>query len=270
MRNSPIHRYAMLVTAWVLVLIISGAAVTSVERPAPGATLGTALERWHFMLAIGAGLLILILAIWLSRDSRRWLRNFGWILFAATILEGVLGQWSSLGPVVKIPQAVLAHLLFAATVAIALFTSPSWSQGPLPIEDTWRPSLNSLSLWMPAVVLLQIALGAAYRFRSLSVLWHILNAMIVLLLLLVVAMFLIRQFPQHSSLRPAAVLVAVITSTQVALGFTTFLILLLSPNESSSAVVWSSTAHVALGALTLAASVVLSIQIRYHRSAGGH
>ena len=72
----------------------------------------------------------------------------------------------------------------------------------------------------------------SYRYRALGVLWHILNAMIVLLLILVVAVFLVRQFPQHPTLRPAAVALAVITAIQVMLGFTTFMMLILFPETT--------------------------------------
>ena len=61
-------------------------------------------------------------------------------------------------------------------------TSASWKRGPEPIEDTWRPSLRSLSMAVPAIILLQTTLGACYRYHAIGVLWHILNAMIVLLL----------------------------------------------------------------------------------------
>jgi heme A synthase len=87
--------------------------------------------------------------------------------------------------------------------------------------------------------------------------------MIVLLLILIVAVFLIRQFPEHPTLRPAAVALAVITSIQVVLGFTTFLMLILFP-ETSLAVVIPSVLHVTTGALTFGASVVLALQIRFN------
>ena len=87
--------------------------------------------------------------------------------------------------------------------------------------------MRSLAIAVPAIILLQTTLGASYRYHALGVIWHILNAMIVLLLILIVAVFLIRQFPQHRTLRPAAIALAVITSIQVLLGFTTFMMLIL-------------------------------------------
>ena len=163
---------------------------------------------------------------------------------------------------------MLAQIFFVCIVAIAVMTSELWKRGPQPIEDSWRPSMRSLAVAVPAIILLQITLGASYRYRALGVIWHILNAMIVLLLILVVAVFLIRQFPQHSTLRPAAIALAVITSIQVMLGFTTFMMLILFP-ETNLAVVITSVLHVTNGALTFAAGCALAMLIRYNiRSRG--
>jgi heme A synthase len=192
--------------------------------------------------------------------------QLGWIGLGAGIVDGVLGARAianALPELSGILHALLAQIFFGAVVAIAVMTSESWKSGPEPIEDTWRPSLRSLAIAVPAIVLLQITLGAAYRYRALGVIWHIFNAMIVLLLILIVAVFLIRQFPQHPTLRPAAVVLAVITSIQVMLGFTTFLMLILFP-ETSLAVVITSVLHVFTGTLTFGASVALAFQIRFN------
>jgi heme A synthase len=93
------------------------------------------------------------------------------------------------------------------------------------------------------------------------VIWHILNAMIVLLSILIVCIFLVRQFGEHPSLRPAAIALGGTAAVQVFLGFATFVMLLLSP-ESSPAVIIVSVVHVATGALTLAATVSLAAEIR--------
>jgi len=85
--------------------------------------------------------------------------------------------------------------------------------------------------------------------------------MVVLLLVLIVCVFLIRQFPAHPSLRPASIALAGITSVQVFLGFATFIMLLLFP-ESSLQVIIFSVLHVGNGALTLAAAASLSLEIR--------
>jgi heme A synthase len=257
-----LHRFAIFVALIALIAIAGGAVVTSLERPiaaTPAASINPAFEFWHAIAGSAGVVLMLGLAIPLSSP-------LGWTALAAGILDGVLGLRAitqAVPALSGILHALLAQVFFGAIVAIVVMTSESWQRGPEPIEDTWRPSMRSLAVAIPAVLLLQITLGASYRYRALGVIWHILNAMIVLLLILIVAVFLIRQFPLHPTLKPAAVALAVITSIQVMLGFTTFMMLILFP-ETSLAVVITSVLHVTTGALTFGAGVALSILIRYN------
>jgi ABC-type polysaccharide/polyol phosphate export permease len=101
--------------------------------------------------------------------------------------------------------------------------------------------MRSLAAAIPAIVLLQTLLGASYRYHALGVIWHIMNAMLVLLLILIVSVFLIRQFPLHPTLKPAAV---------------------------SLAVVITSVLHVTTGALTFGTGYALAILIRYNIKGG--
>jgi heme A synthase len=269
--SPSLHRYAVFVALFVLIAIIAGAIVTSLERPLASTTAAAvgptavSFEFWHQVSGALAAILMIVLAFWVATAiTQSRIRRFAWCVLAVTLAEPVLGTQSVLRsflPLTGILHALLAHLSFVAVVAIALLTSESWLRGPEPVVDSWRPSLRSLSIAVPAIVLLQITLGAAFRYHALGVIWHILNAMIVLLLILVVAVFLIRQFPQHKALRQAAHSVAGLAGVQVLLGFTTFLMLLLFP-ETSLSVIITSVAHVATGALTFAASVVLALQIR--------
>ena len=258
------HLYSSFVALCVLVTIIVGAVVTSLERPIasiPGAQIpasAATFEFWHHM--VGGVTVVLALGMALL------LRNqWGWIALAAGILDGALGAVHQAFP--SILHAVLAQVFFGATIAAALQSSAAWQRGPDPIEDTWRPSIRSLAITVPGMILLQTTLGAAYRYRTLSVLWHILDAMIVLLLVLIVSIFLVRQFPQHPTLRPAGLTLAIVTSTQVMLGFTTFMLLILIPDEAHPAVVITSVLHVTTGALTFGAGVALSRLIRYNARA---
>jgi heme A synthase len=256
--ESPwLHRYAIFVALVAFIAIVAGAIVTSLARPiaaTPAASINPAFELWHSIIGSAALALMLGLVIGIRTP-------FGWVGFSAAVLGAAMPQLS------PILHAVLAQMFFGAAVGVALTTSSSWKRGPEPIEDSWHPSMRSLAIAVPAIILLQTTLGASYRYHALGVIWHILNAMLVLLLILIVSIFLIRQFPQHPTLRPAAVALAVITSIQVALGFTTFLMLILFP-ETSLAVVISSVLHVSTGALTFGAGLALAILIRYNVRSG--
>jgi len=257
--NPWLHRFAILVALVALVAIILGAVVTSLERPI-AATLAAEIpaahsfESWHQIIGALAAVLVIGLVIGIRNQA-------GVIALAAGALDAALGFSS--GASSSVLHALFAQIFFGNIVAFAVNTSTAWRRGPSPIDDTWKPSLRSLAVAVPVVILLQTTLGASYRYHTLGVIWHILNAMIVLLLNLIVAIFLIRQFPDHPTLKPAALALAVITGIQVFLGFTTFMMLILFP-ETSLAVIITSVIHVATGSLTFAAGLALSTLIRYN------
>ena len=264
-----LHRYSILVAFCVLLVLITGAIVTSLERPispvpsVPTTPAAVSFESWHRRGALSVAVLPAGLAVWFARVGKDpQLRQVGWIVLSVFVVESVLGTaLGSLAPLTDILHSLIGPISFASAASVAIFTSERWKRGPTFIEDSWRPPLRKLAFFLPAIVILQIILGAAFRYRAASVIWHILNAMIVLLSILIVCVFLVRQFPEHPSLRPAAIALGGITAVQVFLGFTTFVMLLLFP-ESSPAVIIVSVVHVATGALTLAASVSLAAEIR--------
>jgi heme A synthase len=271
--NLSIYRCAVALATLVVLLIALGAVLTSEIQPIPGystpavlpsnATVA-AIEQAHIVAGIIIGILALGLALWLQgAEKRSWLKVLGWSAVVVAALGGWLG---TRGVLVAAPRtagffhALLAQILLSIVVAIAVGVSPGWSLGPL-VEDSWHPPLRSLALALPAFAFLQVLLGAGYRHGVMGVLWHILNAMIVVLVVLIVSMLVIRQFPEHPSLRPAALTAAIITGVQAFLGFATFIILLII-TEPTLALLLFSVTHVVVGALTLASTVVVAMQIR--------
>jgi len=263
MKNKVVwlHWFALFIALIALAAIVLGAVVTSLERPiatAPSAQIpaaALAFEFWH-RIAGGVSVVLMLPLAFLIRTRQAW----------SALACGIIAASAGLSPSPSesILHALIAQVFFGSIILLAVQTSATWQRGPVPIDDTWKPSLRSLSIAVPAVILLQTTLGAAYRYHALGVLWHILNAMIVLLLILIVAVFLIRQFPTHPTLKPAAVALAVITGIQVLLGFTTLMMLIIIPNESDLSVVITSVLHVTNGSLTFAAGLALSILIRYN------
>ena len=163
-------------------------------------------------------------------------------------------------PVSGVLHALLAPVLFAAVASLVFFTSKNWIDPAVPARDIWPP-LNKLAIVVPVFLMLQIALGAAFRHNTVGVFWHILNAMVTLMLILMFGICVVRQYPEHPTLRPAAVQLLVITGVQVLLGFAAFLILLIV-SQTNMALIVISVIHVLTGSLTLAAGVVLSLQLR--------
>jgi len=165
---------------------------------------------------------------------------------------------------VSIGHACLAQLFFSTTVAIAIFTSPSWKRGPVIVEDSGWPSMRTLAFSAPVLVLVQLALGAGYRHRAFTVMPHIIGAIFVTGFLIMVAVFVLAQFVSHPSLTRTAWTLMGITVVQVVLGIVTYLARI-SGGEASvppPSTVALTILHVATGALTMACAVALAIQVR--------
>jgi heme A synthase len=252
MKNPWLHRCALLLAVVTLIVIILGTSLTSETRPLPGATApapvvsAPGLEQAHRVAGFAVAVYTLGLAIWYSG-------LFGWIALSAVIVESSLGSF----PVI---HAILSPIFFSLVVAIALLTSKNWQEGPKPVE-TKREPLRTLGSAIPILIVIQIGLGAAFRHNDMGVIWHILDAMIVLLVILMAGVFVLREYPDHPSLRPAALALLIITGVQVLLGFSVYLVLLIS-SENNSGLIVTGVLHVVNGSLTLAASVVLAIQMK--------
>lgn len=272
-----LHRYAIVLAVCTLFLVVAGASVTSKEaglsvpdwplsygQVMPQMTGGVFFEHGHRMVATAVGFMTIILAVWIARvETRNWMKKLGFIALAAVIVQGLLGGLTvklMLPPAVSVSHACLAQLFFSLTVAIALFTSKSWLQGPEIVEDNGWPSLRSLAILTPILVLTQIALGASFRHRAITVLPHVLFSGVVLIATLFLATFVMHQFPNHEALHKSAKAMLMIVFFQVMLGVLAYYERM-EALQHPLGMVLSTVAHVAVGGLTLASSVILSIQI---------
>ncbi len=273
-----LHRYAILLAVCTLFLVVAGASVTSkgaglsvpdwplsYGQVMPEMTGGVLFEHGHRMVGATVGMLTIGLLIWILRSEKRpWMRKLGWVALGWVIGVGLLGGLTVkllTPPPVSITHTCLAQLFFSLTVAMAVFTSKSFLDGPEPVEDHGWPSLRSIAIATPIFVLAQIALGAGFRHGAISVLPHIIGAMIVTLMILFAGVFVLHQFPDHWALRRSAIALLGITFVQIFLGILAYFTRL-DAAAQPLAMVLSTVAHVAVGALTLAASIVLAIQIR--------
>jgi cytochrome c oxidase assembly protein subunit 15 len=277
-----LHRFALLLAVSTLFLVIAGASVTSNQaglsvpdwplsygQVMPQMKGGVFYEHGHRMIASTVGFLTLILAVWLWRaEKRAWLRRLGFIAVVAVIVQGVLGGMTVLfllPKAVSISHACLAQLFFSTTVAIALFTSPGWQKGPMIVEDSAWPSLRSLTMTASVLTLAQVALGAGFRHRAFGIMPHIVGAIVVAMFLLVVATFVIVQFPKHAALIKSAWALIGITAIQIALGVVAYIVRLNHWDSAPTAMLVASTVtHVAFGALTLASTIALTLEVFYH------
>jgi cytochrome c oxidase assembly protein subunit 15 len=281
MQNIWLHRYAVLVAACTLLLVAAGATVTSKEaglsvpdwplsygQVMPPMTGNIFFEHGHRMIASGVGFLTVILAGWIwRRDERPWMKKLGLAALGAVIIQGILGGMTVLfllPPAVSISHACLAQLFFTSTVAIALFTSPAWKQGAETITDSGGLPLPRLSLLAPSAVLIQLALGAAYRHKVINLMWHVLGAMLVSAVVMFLAMFALLEFRRHQAVRQSAIAMLTITFLQIFLGVAAYMsrVSTLDAPQPMLVMVVFTVLHVAVGALTLASSAMFAIQVR--------
>jgi heme a synthase len=233
---------------------------------------GIRYEWSHRMVAGTLVSLTLAIAIWtLLVERRRWMRWLAVGAFCTVIAQAILGGLTVLffqPPAVSTAHATVAQTFFCIAVAIALFTGRRWVEEQPRVEfDSRRPSLFSLTLFSIFILYVQLILGGMFRHHGMSWWPHVANAVIVTFVL---AWTAIRAISAHSNIeavrRPAILMLALLI-TQLCLGFTAFVTRVAwgkSAAQPELPMVVSTVAHVAVGALLLATTVILSIQVWRH------
>jgi cytochrome c oxidase assembly protein subunit 15 len=279
-RSSWLHGYAVFVAICTFLLVIAGALVTSnaaglsvPDWPTsfgsfrmPHMAGGVLFEHGHRMIAGTVGILtiLLALAVWI-KDSRRWVKWVAAGAVFAVLAQALLGGITvlySLPVAISASHATLGQIFFCLATSLALFTRADWRWDEPKLEDASAPSLQRLSALMTAAVLLQLVLGAAYRHSGIGVAPHIAGAVVVTLLAVWVVVRIIMKFSrQPRLLRPALFLVALLM-LQLPLGIGAYLMKMTAriATQPLPPVVNVTTAHVAMGALVLMASLYLTYQ----------
>lgn len=255
MENPWLHRYAVLVAACSALLFITGPVVsTNEDRPL------YALGQTHAWLGALVTILMAGLVIWMSRTKApAWLQRLAWAALGANIVEDLVAFQSNPIPApVRIAHTLIGQLFFSTTVVIAVFTSKNWTQSPKPIESA--PRLRFLTTTTAVLVLLQVTLGAAFRHGVLEALPHILGALVVAVFLGPAMAVVFRT--DHPALRSAGIALTMSACVQILLGFA-LLTMEAFDDIDPVVVIVATTAHVALGAFTLAAAIATAILARW-------
>ena len=282
--NRPLHRFALFTAFATLCLLVAGALVTSNEAGLsvpdwplsygqwmPPLIGGVFYEHGHRMIASFVGLLTVILAVWLWRaESRSWVKKIGLAAVVAVIAQGVLGGMTVLfllPTAVSVGHACLAQLFFCMIVSLALVTSPSWrSQGAdrlRPLADGGIFSLGRLTVAVNVAIFLQLMLGAAFRHKGMGVVPHLIGAVVVALLVIWVV---VRVAAQHAARREVlgwALVLNGLLVLQLVLGAAAYWIrhVTATAPQPLPPMVALTVTHVAVGALLMAAGVLLTIQV---------
>jgi heme a synthase len=282
--NSAHHTFAVFVACATLVVITAGALVTSNDAglsvpdwptsfgylvKVPNFVGGVRYEWSHRMVAGTLVSLTLAIAIWtLLVEKRRWMRWLAVGAFCTVIAQATLGGLTVLffqPPWVSTAHATVAQTFFCIAIAIALFTGRRWVEEQPRVEfDSRRPSLFTLTLLSIFVLYVQLILGGMFRHHGMSWWPHVLNAVVVAFVLAWTAIRAISLYSNIDAVRRPAIVMLSLLITQLCLGFAAFLTRVAwgqGAAQPELPMVAATVAHVAVGALLLATTVVLAIQV---------
>ena len=225
---------------------------------------GIFYEHSHRLVASFVGLLTIGLALtfWL-RERRNWLRWLGLAALALVIAQGILGglRVVLLEHTFAIVHAATAQVFFALTICLAMFTSNEWRGAPAgaPLKDGGR--LRRLCLITTGLIYLQVVFGAILRHTGERLDAHLVVALLVALHVILVAIRVSRYHGDRKQLTRPALLLVFFLMLQVALGGASYVAKFTTLWPASfDVIVWITTAHLAVGALMLAASVALALR----------
>ncbi len=262
---------------------------------------GIVFEHGHRLIASSVGFLTIVLAAWLQWvEPRRWVRRLGWIALLTVIGQGVLGGLTVLYLLptpVSVFHACLAQTFFCIVVSIAVFTSPSWKHRTAKSPSVGHRLIRKMCIATVVIVFVQLLLGALMRHTASGLavpdfplaygqlvpdlsagaiesynqdraflyqlpavsaqqivfhMVHRVGAILVTMMILTTATMLLRRHGVSPVLRRPARMVILLLLVQIGLGAWT---------------VWSgrsaaiATAHVAVGAATLATCWLLTIRV---------
>ena len=276
------HRFAILLSLAVFILIIAGGLVTSTgsglsvpDWPLsygqifPPMIGGIRFEHTHRVIAGFVGILTLIFMIALLRFEKRcWVKNLGIIAFLAVAAQAVLGGLTViyLLPIaVSVTHACLAQSFFSLVMAITLFTSREWVNAVKARSANSR-SVQRLSLVVAIFSFCQLLTGAIVRHtHGHGIAFHLIFAFLVLLHILLVSLKIMREDISRQKLSSHTFLLGALALAQISLGLGAYIVKYLRASSEMPTVgaVLLSTAHQSLGALILAGSVLLVL--RAHR-----
>lgn len=290
-----LHRFAMMCAAATFILIFAGGLVTSTGsalavpdwplafgRLIPPLIGGVRFEWGHRLVAGAVSILTLVLALWTWwREPRRWVRITAFAALGLVVLQAVLGGLTVL-MLLPLPLAVAhaatAQAFFCLMISMVLFTNPGFGSAA---EETEvrplrrRPPLTALATATTAAAYVQILVGAVMRhlgaglaipdfpasygrlippFYSFGVdinFAHRCGALVVTLLVAWTFARVMRFYLAERPVRNAAILMLALLALQITLGALTIW---------SGRAVLPTTAHVAIGAAVLGASLALTIR----------
>jgi heme a synthase len=276
--SSALHRLALATCGSTILLLMAGALVTSNDaadsvpdwplayhKIIPPLIGGIRYEFAHRVVAAIVAILATILAISLTRArERRSVQQLGWVSFALVLAQAGLGALRVVyhhPQVIATVHATVAQIFFITTVVLAYRTGPGSEPNASPVEDSGVPRLTSMCRWTTSVVLIQLVLGAGFRHGAFGILPHLIGAVAVLFMVIWTAGAAKRRFGHLPEIRRGTIFLHATFGTQLLLGFGAYWAVAKASNDvqPTMSYVVLTVAHVLVGALVLAASVMLTL-----------
>ncbi len=130
-------------------------------------------EHSHRLTGMMMGLIAIGLAVWLwFREGRAWVRQLGLWALGIVILQGIIGGQRvtlnaievpgfhmSLGEMLRIPHGILAQLYVCLLIAIAVALSRTWIERSAPVS----PRVRRIGVICTGLVLVQLVIAATMR-----------------------------------------------------------------------------------------------------------
>jgi cytochrome c oxidase assembly protein subunit 15 len=298
--RAALHRFAIVCASATFILIFAGGLVTSTGSALAVPDWPLAFGKWipplsggirfewsHRVMAGAVSLLTLALAIWTGFvEERRWVRLTAFAALGLIVLQALLGGLTVL-LLLPLPLAVAhaaaAQAFFGLMIAMVLFTSPWFGASQhLGWEGRSDRRLVVLATVTTAAIYVQILIGALMRhlgaglaipdfptsfghlvppFYSLAIdvnFAHRCGAAVMTLLVVLTAAEVMRLHSVQSPLGTWGILMLVLLAAQLSLGALTIW---------TGRAVLSTTAHVAIGAAVLGASLAVTIRVYELRAA---
>ena len=271
-----VHRYAVFVFCWTILLLVAGALVTSNDAalavpdwPTSYGTFtppmygGIFYEHSHRLIAGALGILLIVEAVVIWRyEERRWLRWFALAAVSGVVAQAILG-----GQVViqllhywlPVLHACFAQIMFAAILSLAVFTSKWWTEEQPVLDDRGGLSIHTIVIINAVVTFLQVFLGAGFRHQDMPIWPHVVGAFAVLGVMIWTAAVLRRRFDSSRELTFGRTLLHSMVGTQILLGGAAYWSRLVTQDapQPMPVMVVLTVVHTVFGALIFATSILV-------------
>ncbi len=282
-----LYRIAIITAVATFILIVLGGIVTSTESglavpdwpttfgynmflyPISEMVGGILYEHSHRLMGSLVGLLTITLFILLLiKDDRKWIKWLGFAALIGVSVQGVLGglRVTELNLNLAIVHACLAQAFFALLCGICLFTSKAWHniEPEGQINEILTKKFRRLSLITTCLIYLQLIFGAILRHTGNRLDAHLLIAFLVTLHIILLVRRVFSTDAQSQGVEQSfALLLLGLLAVQLILGTGAYITRLTAYGETVSALLTDlvTTAHVAIGALMLAISFIITLKI---------